>query len=164
MAWHAGCFCFFLWLPLLLFYGTKAGDEGQSFREPGGERRGWLAREKLARPSSNRPSKEEFREGAKADTTNNAVTMARSLLLLALVASVSSSVSGAAAQVSSGGIRGSSAAAGTESSGISSSLASAAAAVLKVWPHPAAQVLHHATDAVRRKLVSAACVYVQIFM
>ena len=81
-------------------------------------------------------------------------TMVRSLLFLALVASVFSSAN-AAAQVGSGGIRGSSTA--TESSSpASSALASAASSLLKVWPHPAAQVLHHATNAVRRKMVSFA--------
>ena len=85
--------------------------------------------------------------------------MVRSLLLLVLVASVFSSTT-ATAQVG-GSIRGSSTA--TESSSAASSaLASAASTFLKVWPHPAAQVLHHATNAVRRKLVSYTSTWISL--
>ena len=118
-------------------------------KNPEGARQARARRREIGKTKSSSNLEEEGKE-VKA-------TMIRSLLLLALVASVVCSVN-AAAQVG-GSIRGSSTA--TESSSAASSaLASAASTFLKVWPHPAAQVLHHATNAVRRKLVSYKCIWI----
>ena len=131
------------------------------------ERRGEQAG-RLASQTARRNWQDQVQiEGRNLDKRKKAVdtiyvtTMVRSLLILAFIASVLCSAN-AASQVG-GSIRGSTAV-GTESSA-SSALASAASSLLKVWPHPAAQVLHHATSAVRRKLVSAySCAVMYFFL
>ena len=135
-----------------LFCGTKVGDEGrrgQRFKNP--EVNGEAEGREAGSPRNCKTS--PWQDQVQTSNILAKATMVRPLLFLALIASVIFSVN-ASAQVAGGGIRGSSSV-GTESSTDSSSaLASAAASVLKVWPHPAAQVLQHATHAVQRKLVS----------
>jgi hypothetical protein len=81
--------------------------------------------------------------------------MVRCILLVTLAVLLAVGCADVAVQ-NGGGIRGSASIkslGADNSSGISSSLASAASTLLKVWPHPAAHVLHHAANAVRRNLV-----------